>query len=415
MKINIKKVLLNVYISLFIFCMINREFLLFGLDLRFILVPLGILLIGVYILTDRGVTRIKHGTNFKQFKLLILFYLWVFLSNISWIWNGLPMDQTKLINELILLANVFISIIVIMLYESEITSSYINKNIVISGLILVISIVLVGMGFTAEQLSSSVNEPIKYETANGIVHTNLFGWNFRPAGYASDPNYATLLMLIACACVMKLTMTKIKKAILIFPFLLGIALAFSKTILAATFFAILFIGFLKYIIKNKEKAIQLTKILLILLIIISVATPFISELRNILPQTLTTRLFLWENAVKLFVESPLIGNGITSFRSYLFIDYNWFVQAHNTYVQILSETGIVGIVLFYFLMSNTIKNNYNNVNDFFMTIVFMMFLLTNESIALQFFLYVMLFCQIGRKENLDDSEKEKSLVHGKHT
>ena len=95
MKNNIKQFLLNAYLSLFIFCMINREFLLFGLDLRFILVPLGLLLIGVYIILNRGKIYFTHNKNYKQFNYLILFYLWVFISNISWLWNGLPMNQEK--------------------------------------------------------------------------------------------------------------------------------------------------------------------------------------------------------------------------------------------------------------------------------------------------------------------------------
>ena len=136
MKINAKKFLLNTYLSLFIFCMINREFLLFGIDLRFVVFPLGILLIISNIISNRGILRVRRNKNYNQFNYLMLFYFWTFICNISWIWNGLPMDTTKFINELILIMNIFISIIVIRLYEDNISSSYIKKNIVISSLVL---------------------------------------------------------------------------------------------------------------------------------------------------------------------------------------------------------------------------------------------------------------------------------------
>ena len=165
----------------------------------------------------------------------------------------------------------------------------------------------------------------------------------------------------------------------------------------AVFFTIVYIFFLRAIIKNKAASILLTEVLLALFIILSALAPFISELRNILPATMTTRLSMWESAVRLFLRSPLIGSGITGARSFFSINH-WFVQTHDTYLQILSETGTIGIVLFFLLMSNTMKRNYDNAIDFFITIVFMIFMIDFESIALQFFLYVVLLCQIGRKE-----------------
>ena len=45
MKININKTIFNLYSFLFIYTMINREFLFFGLDLRYIVLILGILLL----------------------------------------------------------------------------------------------------------------------------------------------------------------------------------------------------------------------------------------------------------------------------------------------------------------------------------------------------------------------------------
>ena len=44
-KEKIVNILYSIYAFLFIFTMINKEFLLFGIDLRFILLPIGAILI----------------------------------------------------------------------------------------------------------------------------------------------------------------------------------------------------------------------------------------------------------------------------------------------------------------------------------------------------------------------------------
>ena len=45
MTINLNKKMFGIYSFLFIYTMINREFLLLGLDLRFVILVLGVLLI----------------------------------------------------------------------------------------------------------------------------------------------------------------------------------------------------------------------------------------------------------------------------------------------------------------------------------------------------------------------------------
>ena len=406
MKVKINDILFKFYISLFIFCMINREFLLFGLDLRFILLPLGFFLIFINIIINRGKIIIKKDENFKKYKYLIIFYIWIFISNVSWLWNGIEINQTKFINENILLINIFISAVVIILYKEKITMSYINKNIVFSTLILVFSMILVSLGFDAKSISASTDVSLIYKSGEEVTHTNLFGWNFRPAGYASDPNYATLLLFIASVSTLKLNASKLKKIILLIPFIIGICMAFSKTVIIAGLFAIIYILFAKYIIKNKRKIYILSGVLLISMILISIISPFIPILREILPNTLTIRLVMWEDAVRLFAQSPIIGNGITSFRSFFAIEH-WFVQSHNTYLQILSETGIVGIILFYLLMINTLKNSLKDSKNFFITIVFIIFMLDFETIALQFIMYIIVLSQI---ESIDCKKKKKKAL-----
>ena len=62
----------------------------------------------------------------------------------------------------------------------------------------------------------------------------------------------------------------------------------------------------------------------------------------------------------LFLQHPLIGVGLTNYQEMMSSVVNWDLSAsaaHNTYLQILSENGLIGFVLFfgpvlYILMRN---------------------------------------------------------------
>lgn len=93
---------------------------------------------------------------------------------------------------------------------------------------------------------------------------------------------------------------------------------------------------------------------------------------------LNGRDVLWEVAIDMYKQSPIIGTGLNSFNTHFNIygvwGNNWGSQGHNTYVQLLGETGIVGLVLFAFLfvaaLSISIKiskrvstNNAQKINE----------------------------------------------------
>ncbi len=70
------------------------------------------------------------------------------------------------------------------------------------------------------------------------------------------------------------------------------------------------------------------------------------------------RLQLWENTVDLIKERPLLGHGVgnwamvfpkTGLKDFVRIqekERNFFVQPHNDYLKVFSETGLVGLLLF---------------------------------------------------------------------
>ena len=60
--------------------------------------------------------------------------------------------------------------------------------------------------------------------------------------------------------------------------------------------------------------------------------------------------------MQMFESSPLIGRGFLSFNSYInahgfrYYGLLWNYQAHNVYLQLLAELGIVGFLLFVILL-----------------------------------------------------------------
>jgi len=106
-----------------------------------------------------------------------------------------------------------------------------------------------------------------------------------------------------------------------------------------------------------------------------------------------TRIVLWEKAWNLFTQSPFFGVGFARYNDVnsisaerligfpeiadFFIESNFDFSAghaHNSYLQFLSETGIIGIgllVLFWILCFIKVKKGYNSTNDDFSKKVFL--------------------------------------------
>lgn len=385
-KEKIVNILYSIYAFLFIFTMINKEFLLFGIDLRFILLPIGAILI---ILSFTEKNKKIEDYDDKIGRLLIAFYIYAFVANISWIWNGLKIDEGKFINEIILLSNIFISLLVFYRYKSRVNQSKLNKFIIISTVVLLISMILVSCGLPLSKISGSADVPYIYTASEQAPdNKNLFGGNFRAAGYASDPNYATLLLVIACVATLKLETEKKYKAILMIIFIAGIGLACSKTILTAIIFSAVVVIIDKYAKPKKEIINAFNLLFVVGIILANIIIINIPNINQYMPSTLTTRFSMWNCARKLFLKSPIIGNGITSFRSYFSINH-WYVQCHSTYWQILSELGVVGIVLFALIAYKVLKKNQDDKIKYCMILIYLIYAITCETIALQFIIYIL--------------------------
>ena len=383
---NIFQKSLKVYISLFIFMMVNREFKPFGIDLRFAILPLGIIILIYGLIKNKsciGINKEDHTGN-----TILLFYIIALVCNIAWIFNGISLNYTKFINEMILIINTFVGFLVIYFNKSNIDFKYIMKITVLSCIVLTLSIVLSYFGVPFEHMMGNPAATNIYHGNEIVNNRNIFGNNFRCAGYASDPNYATMLLMIGIVCVLKLQdkNRKTNTVLLTLLFGIGICLSFSRTIVIASLVLLIYIFALKKI-KVSEKKIERINIAIVvgILLIVFIA-PFTRDILK-LPPTLQTRLTMWDQAKNLFFRSPIIGNGITSFRSYFEITHPfWYVQCHSTIWQVLSEIGIIGIMLYSKTAIHALNNKRNNLS-YFITLLFLIWCCTCETIALPLSLF----------------------------
>lgn len=135
-----------------------------------------------------------------------------------------------------------------------------------------------------------------------------------------------------------------------------------------------------FIIINKKKSILLVPLFLIIVIftIINPGDKIRSTIINLKDSyNVGPRLVQYEIAWKLFKNSPLTGIGLMQFKqiyknSYNIPEYNHYPSyyfdnvdyIHNNYLALLTETGILGFLLFYlfiiFKLVNILKNKTEN-------------------------------------------------------
>lgn len=81
------------------------------------------------------------------------------------------------------------------------------------------------------------------------------------------------------------------------------------------------------------------------------ASLIIDRIVNSEGDVLSGREVFWNYAIEMFRQNPLFGKGFLSFNDYAFYrgfryyGERWNYQAHNVYIQLLAETGIVGFLL----------------------------------------------------------------------
>lgn len=72
--------------------------------------------------------------------------------------------------------------------------------------------------------------------------------------------------------------------------------------------------------------------------------------------SMAARWILIKHAFTLFVENPIIGVGIDNFEIVHHFRWNHWIPPHNTYLQALAEMGLIGFIVFLFVIITTFRN-----------------------------------------------------------
>ena len=105
---------------------------------------------------------------------------------------------------------------------------------------------------------------------------------------------------------------------------------------------------------RKTRVRRVALALVACLLVAAVAGFFFQRLTEIDDFTAVSRLAIWGGAFTVFVRSPVLGTGFGNLRGLmgglLNLPDGWTGDAHNLYLELLAETGVIGFLVFGLLM-----------------------------------------------------------------
>jgi O-antigen ligase len=151
-----------------------------------------------------------------------------------------------------------------------------------------------------------------------------------------------------------------KKKVLGYTLVAVTLLAMMYTFSRGAYLAVLFSIFVLGLLKDRKLLLVLGIFLLIWQSV--VPTPVrerVSMTENSngqLEASAQSRVDLWENAEKAILQSPIVGTGFATFQMGEHVDS--LKDTHNWYVKVLVETGIIGLIMVFFLLQQLFVLSY---------------------------------------------------------
>ena len=105
---------------------------------------------------------------------------------------------------------------------------------------------------------------------------------------------------------------------------------------------------------RKTRMRRLALVLVVCVVAAAVAGFFFQRLGEIDDYTAVSRLAIWGGAFTVFARAPVVGAGFGNLRplmgGLLGLPEGWMGDAHNLYLELLAESGLVGFIAFAFLI-----------------------------------------------------------------
>jgi putative inorganic carbon (HCO3(-)) transporter len=110
---------------------------------------------------------------------------------------------------------------------------------------------------------------------------------------------------------------------------------------------------------RKTRMRRLAMVLVVCVLAAAVAGLFFQRLGEIDDYTAVSRLAIWGGAFTVFARSPVVGAGFGNLRplmgGLLGLPEGWMGDAHNLYLELLAESGLVGFIAFAFLIVSAFR------------------------------------------------------------
>lgn len=214
--------------------------------------------------------------------------------------------------------------------------------------------------FTISSVVSAI-----YAILNGNIGESVSS-SIRSAGLAGGENSASRYFVIGLVFIYELILRSRKtqnRIVTLIIYILGGILIWGTfaTVSRTGILLLLIVGFLEWFLNKRERKstaiiLSITAFFVIWFLagnIISIASTILPSIPNP-TDTVELRYDLWQAAIRMWETHPILGVGIGKFPVNLpYYSYGLSslgsdleVGAHNMYLQILAETGVVGLVLF---------------------------------------------------------------------
>jgi putative inorganic carbon (HCO3(-)) transporter len=110
---------------------------------------------------------------------------------------------------------------------------------------------------------------------------------------------------------------------------------------------------------RKTRMRQLAVVLVVCVLAAAAAGLFFQRLGEIDDYTAVSRLAIWGGAFTVFARSPVVGAGFGNLQplmgGLLGLPEGWMGDAHNLYLELLAESGLVGLIAFAFLIVSALR------------------------------------------------------------
>ncbi|WP_462169295.1 O-antigen ligase family protein [Pseudoalteromonas lipolytica] len=335
--LNLNKFTTGMFFFIFVFSIYNRTFSILG-DIRYIVIVF--MLINAFSMVLERIKKSFWKVHSYFFFFLVLFIFILILDKISWLLSGLPKNDDVYQDVIILYSYHFLASLVIIINKNALSKKIIFNSVIFSSLFLSFSCfyqVFIGV------------LPFVSDNASGeAFKDSLSILGVRPAGYAHDPNYTSLLMVFT----LYILFQKGRSFLTYLFFSLSIAtllVSGSKTVLL-----ILIVLIIRYIFARLKWTLFFN-IFSIVFCLFGLAAIF-SLFEQL--STFSQRLVMWKIALEQFITTPFLGAGITGVRSALSLEMR-YVQPHNGWLALLVDHGVIlgGVIIgAIFYMALTMKD-----------------------------------------------------------